>query len=105
MYLSGNSTFSSLVLNLNTVSLLHTMSSLKVFHLLIQRTGKLFNLSVFSHLDAKLNLVLSHIMLSRLSVAALWSHAGKGLTSWRLLVMFIAFLLLSHVVSWVRCGT
>ena len=49
MYLSGNSTLSSLVLNLNTVSL-HTMSSLKVFHLLIQRTGKLFNLSVFSHL-------------------------------------------------------
>ena len=26
------------------------MSSLKVFHLLIQRTGKLFNFSVFSHL-------------------------------------------------------
>ena len=49
MYLSGNSNLSSLVLNLNTVSL-HTMSSLKVFHLLIQRTGKLFNLSVFSHL-------------------------------------------------------
>ena len=42
MYLSGNSTLSSLVLNLNTVSL-HTMSSLKVSHLLIsriQRTGK-----------------------------------------------------------------
>ena len=49
MYLSGNSTLSSLVLNLNTVSL-HTMSSLKVFHLLIQHTGKLINLSVFSHL-------------------------------------------------------
>ena len=49
MYLSGNSTLSSLVLNLNTVSL-HTMSSLKVFHLLIQHTGKLFNLSFFSHL-------------------------------------------------------
>ena len=49
MYLSGNSTLSSLVLFLNTVSL-HTMSSLKVFHLLIQRREKLFNLSVFSHL-------------------------------------------------------
>ena len=49
MYLSGNSTLSSLVFNLDTVSL-HTMSSLKVFHLLIQRIGKLFNLSVFSHL-------------------------------------------------------
>ena len=33
------------------------------------------------------------------------SPAGKGLTSWLLLVMFIVFLLLSHVVSWVRCGT
>ena len=37
--------------------------------------------------------------------AALWSPAGKGLTSglpcmWR----FIVFLLLSHVMSWVRCG-
>ena len=31
---------------------------------------------------------------------ALWSPAGKGLTSWLLLVMFIVFLLLSHVVSW-----
>ena len=31
--------------------------------------------------------------------------AGKGLTSWLLFVMFIAFLLLSNVVSWVRCGT
>ena len=40
MSLSGNSTLSSLVLNYNTVSL-HTMSSLKVFHLLIQRTWKL----------------------------------------------------------------
>ena len=35
----------------------------------------------------------------------LWSPAGKGLTFWLLLVMFIVFLLLSHWVSWVRCGT
>ena len=38
-------------------------------------------------------------MLSRLFIAALWSPARKGLTSWLLLVMFIVFLLLSHVVS------
>ena len=44
-------------------------------------------------------------MLSRLFIAALWSPAGKGLTAWLLLVMFIVFLLLSHVVSWVKCGT
>ena len=31
------------------------------------------------------------LMLSRLFVAALWSHAGKGLTSWLLLVMIIVF--------------
>ena len=41
----------------------------------------------------------------RVLIAALWSPAGKGLTSWLLLVMFIVFLLLSHVLSWVRCGT
>ena len=50
-------------------------------------------------------LCLVFLMLSRLFIAALWSSAGKGLTSRLLLVMFIVFLLLSHVVSWVRCGT
>ena len=30
-------------------------------------------------------------MLSRLFIAALWSPAGKGLTYWLLLVMFIVF--------------
>ena len=45
------------------------------------------------------------VMLLRLFIAALWSPAGKGLTSWLLFVMFIVVLLLSHVVSWVRCGT
>ena len=38
-------------------------------------------------------------------IAALWSPAGKGLTSRLLLGMFIVFLLLSHVVSWVRYVT
>ena len=37
------------------------------------------------------------VMLSRLFIAALWSPAGKGLTSWLLFVMFI--MLLSDVVS------
>ena len=32
--------------------------------------------------------VLCFFMLSRLFIAALWSPAGKGLTSWRLFVMF-----------------
>ena len=33
------------------------------------------------------------------------TRAGKGLTSWLLLGMFIVFLLLSLLVSWDRCGT
>ena len=41
---------------------------------------------------------------SHLFIAALWSPAGKGLTYW-LLLRFIAFLLLSHEASLVRCGT
>ena len=44
-------------------------------------------------------------MFSYLFVVALWSPAGKGLTSWlSCLWCFIVFLLLSHVLSWVRCG-
>ena len=48
---------------------------------------------------------LVFLMPLRLYFAALWSPAGKRLTSWLLLVMFIVFLLLSHVVSLVRYGT
>ena len=33
-------------------------------------------------------LCLVFVMISRLFIAALWSHAGKGLTSWLLFVMF-----------------
>ena len=44
-------------------------------------------------------------MLSRLFIAALWSPAGKGLTSWLLFVMLNCVLSLSNVISWVRCGT
>ena len=40
---------------------------------------------------------LVFLVLSRLLIAALWSPAGKGLTSWFSLVMFIVFLLVSHV--------
>ena len=36
-------------------------------------------------------LCLVFLMLSLLVIAALWSPAGKGLTSWLLLVMFIVF--------------
>ena len=46
-------------------------------------------------------LCLVFAMLSRLFIAALWSPEGKGI----LFVMFIVILLLSHFVSWGRCGT
>ena len=49
-------------------------------------------------------LCLVFLMLLRLLIAALWSPAVEGLTSRLLVVMFIVFLLLSHVVFWVRCG-
>ena len=52
-------------------------------------------------------LCLVFLMLSRLFIAALWSPAGRVLTSWLLFVMFMMFIvfwLLSHVVTWVRCG-
>ena len=39
------------------------------------------------------------VMLSRLFIAALWSPAGKGLTSWLSFVMFNCVLSLSDVVS------
>ena len=45
------------------------------------------------------------VMLSGLFIAALWSPAGKGLTSWLSFVMFNYVLSLFLVVFWVRCGT
>ena len=50
--------------------------------------------------------VLVFIILSCLFLAALWSSAGKGLTSWLSCVWcFPVFLSHSHMVSWVRCDT
>ena len=50
-------------------------------------------------MDHLCNLCLVIVMLLRLLIAALWSPAGKGLTSWLLFVMFIVVLLLSHVLG------
>ena len=55
--------------------------------------------------DHLCDLCLVLVMLSRLFFAALWSPEGKGLTFWHLFVMFIVIVLLSHLVSWDRCGT
>ena len=58
-----------------------------------------------SFVDHLCYLCLVLVMLLRLFIAALWSPVGKGLTSWLSFVMFNCVLSLSHVVSWVRCGT
>ena len=50
-------------------------------------------------------LCLVFVMLSRQFIAALWSPAGKGLTSWLLSVMFNCVLSLSNVECRVSCGT
>ena len=56
-------------------------------------------------MDRLYYLCLVFFMLSRLIIAALRSPAGEGLDSWLLFVMFNCVFSLSHVVSWVRCGT
>ena len=44
------------------------------------------------------------LMLSGLLIAALWSPAGKGLTSWVSFVMSNCEVVTFLLVSWVRCG-
>ena len=58
-----------------------------------------------SFVDHLCYLCLVFAMLLCLFIAALWSPEGKGLTYWHLFVIFIVILLLSHLVSWDRCGT
>ena len=41
----------------------------------------------------------------RLFVCALWSPAGKGLTSWLSFVVSNCEFVIFPLVSWVRCGT
>ena len=45
--------------------------------------------------------VMLHV---RLFVDALWSPAGKGLTSWPSFVMSNCDVVTYPLVSWVRCG-
>ena len=48
--------------------------------------------------------VLFCYALARLFVNALWSPAGKGLTSWLSFVMSNCDVVTFPLVSWVRCG-
>ena len=58
-----------------------------------------------SFVDPLCYLCLVFVMRLRLFIAASWSPEGKGLTYWLLFVMFIVIFLISHLVSWDRCGT
>ena len=42
---------------------------------------------------------------ARLFICALWSPAGKGLTSWLSFVVSNCEFVTFPLVSWVRCGT
>ena len=44
-------------------------------------------------------------LCERLFICALWSPAGKGLTSWLSFVVFNCAFVTFPLVSWVRCGT
>ena len=44
-------------------------------------------------------------LCARLFIYALWSPAGKGLTSWRSFVVSYCEFVTFPLVSWVRCGT
>ena len=50
-------------------------------------------------------LCLVIVMLLRLFIAALWSPAGKGLTSWLSFVVYNCEFVTFPLVSWVMCGT
>ena len=49
-------------------------------------------------------LCLVFVMLSHLFVTALWSPAGKGLTTWLSFVISNCEVVTFPLVSWVRCG-
>ena len=44
-------------------------------------------------------------LCARLIICALWSPAGRGLTSWLLFVVYNCEYVTFPLVSWVRCGT
>ena len=44
-------------------------------------------------------------LCARLFICALWSPAGKGLTSWLMFVVSNCEFVTFPLVSWVRCGT
>ena len=49
--------------------------------------------------------LMSAMSYARLFICALWSPAGKGLTSWLPFVLSYCEFVTFPWVSWVRCGT
>ena len=64
--------------------------------------------TIFDYLILWIIYVISVLYLlcfcARLFINALWSPAGKGLTSWLLIVMSNCEVVTFPLVSWVRCG-
>ena len=81
-------------------------TKLKPCALLVHK-GVTFSLSTTVHLW--IIHVISVLCLlyfrARLFIDALWSPAGKGLTSWLSFVMSYCELVTFLLVSWARCGT
>ena len=46
-----------------------------------------------------------HCLCAHLFICALWSPAGKGMTSWLSFVVSNCEFVTFPLVSWVRCGT
>ena len=44
-------------------------------------------------------------LCTHLFICALWSPAGKGLTSWLSFVVYNCEFVTFPIISWVRCGT
>ena len=86
----------SLKLDNSLLSLKYLQIHWKEFH---------YSLKSKTFVDHSCYVCLVFVMLSRLFIVTLWSPAGKGMTFWLLFVMFNCVLSLSHVISWVRCGT
>ena len=74
----------------------HKKPSIKIFLLTVPRRYLFCGSYVF---------FVSCVSQASVSVLCCLVVNWKGLTSWLFLVMFIVFLSLSHVVSWVRCCT
>ena len=75
-------------------------------------TGKLgapYNKSISRNSIEKLSVRVVDLCLlflcARLFIDALWSAAGKGLTSWLSFVLSNCEFATFPLVSWVRCGT